>query len=547
VVLVSRETELDTSLPRGSVNLGAVEEVRLGTVEEVLPDSDLLLDSDLEDQSDNFGLNHDLDEDHNHGADHKHGEHDDHHDHAHGDHEDHGHGHAHHTADHFTQLAASTTSLPEAPPGNLGLSVTTSGLDGGTRNFVKVNNDMAFRMYRALLEENSEESFTFSPLSASSSLALIFLGARSSTSWQINELLKLDEMIAFNPHLLYKNITDTLLTDKRAATCASTKHVLVSKNKESLQSFYKARASYFYGSEVDSVNFSEIQQEVSSRVNNKASSQTAGRVPSLVTAEDRARMDVESPLAVIAGNYFHGEFSEPPAETSLNYINLPRGRRLVPVDAHSWVGTFNAGYEPQLDCTAVEVPYQGGELSLVLLLPGRTSDFLAGGLQQLEGRIDSDSWERLLGSFVSQSLDLAVPNLSAHSVVDLAPALQSLGIRDAFSSEADFSGLNGARDLRLSSFLQVNTFTTVKDQVRQRRQAPESWPARVAQVQEDWPGTVARVDRVINLLRRRNRQTTTYKLHFERQFMYAVRHNPTGLVVHLGRFHQPHSHHHPDS
>lgn len=119
MVLVSRETELDTSLPRGSVNLGAVEEVRLGTVEEVLPDSDLLLDSDLEDQSDNFGLNHDLDEDHNHGADHKHGEHDDHHDHAHGDHEDHGHGHAHHTADHFTQLAASTTSLPEAPPGNL--------------------------------------------------------------------------------------------------------------------------------------------------------------------------------------------------------------------------------------------------------------------------------------------------------------------------------------------------------------------------------------------------------------------------------------------
>ena len=188
--------------------------------------------------------------------------------------------------------------------------------------------------------------------------------------------------------------------------------ILKTRNKESLQSFYKARASYFYGSEVDSVNFSEIQQEVSSRVNNKASSQTAGRVPSLVTAEDRARMDVESPLAVIAGNYFHGEFSEPPAETSLNYINLPRGRRLVPVDAHSWVGTFNAGYEPQLDCTAVrtalscnhgdlsaqvEVPYQGGELSLVLLLPGRTSDFLAGGLQQLEGRIDSDGWERLLG------------------------------------------------------------------------------------------------------------------------------------------------------
>ena len=45
----------------------------------------------------------------------------------------------------------------------------------------------------------------------------------------------------------------------------------------------------------------------------------------------------------------------------------------------------------------VEVPYKGGELSLVLLLPGRTNQFLAGGLQQLEEKIDSDSWERLLG------------------------------------------------------------------------------------------------------------------------------------------------------
>ena len=56
-------------------------------------------------------------------------------------------------------------------------------------------------------------------------------------------------------------------------------------------------------------------------------------------------------------------------------------------------------------------------------------------------------------------------------------------------------------------------------QGRQRRQVQESWPARVAQVQGEWPATVAKVDRVINLLRRRNRQTTTYKLHFERQFM----------------------------
>ena len=93
--------------------------------------------------------------------------------------------------------------------------------------------------------------------------------------------------------------------------------------------------------------------QVESRVNSLAASQSGGRVSSLVTAEDKLAMNVEDPLAVVAGNHFEGKFTDRPSETSLNYINLPRGRRIVPVDGLSWVAAFNAGYEPQLDCTAV--------------------------------------------------------------------------------------------------------------------------------------------------------------------------------------------------
>jgi serine protease inhibitor len=211
-----------------------------------------------------------------------------------------------------------------------------------------------------------------------------------------NSFLQLDEMISFNPHLLYKNITDTLLKDKEAATCAATKHVLVSRTKEPLMSFYKARASYFYGAEAASVDFSSIDQEVADRINSKAERQTGGQAADLVTAADRAALELQPSIAVVAGNFFRGRFAAQPAASSLNYINLPRGRRLVPVEALSWAGPLKAGYEPGLDCTAVEVPYKGGELSLVLLLPGQVTQFLTQGLQQLEQRIDSDGWETLL-------------------------------------------------------------------------------------------------------------------------------------------------------
>ena len=88
-------------------------------------------------------------------------------------------------------------------------------------------------------------------------------------------------------------------------------------------------------------------------MNSLVASQSGGRISSLVTPEDKLAMTVEDPLAVVAGNHFEGKFTDEPSETSLNYINLPRGRRIVPVDALGWVAAFNAGYEPLLDCTAV--------------------------------------------------------------------------------------------------------------------------------------------------------------------------------------------------
>ena len=62
----------------------------------------------------------------------------------------------------------------------------------------------------------------------------------------------------------------------------------------------------------------------------------------------------------------------------MDFINLPRSRRLVPVSSLSWTGTFNAGYDPELEATAVELPYQDGEFSLILLLPGKISEFVTG-------------------------------------------------------------------------------------------------------------------------------------------------------------------------
>lgn len=147
--------------------------------------------------------------------------------------------------------------------------------------------------------------------------------------------------------------------------------------------------------------------------------------------------------------------------------------------------------------------------------------------------MDQRTLDGLMRSFVSHKLELQIPFLDSNSVINLNESFVSLGLESAFSDKADFSGINGAKNLHISSFFQANKFS-LRSESRDKREA-EVVEARVRQI-----------DRVITMLSRRNRQNEIYPLSFDREFLYMVRHNPTGLIVYIGRYHHPPGHHHHD-
>lgn len=192
--------------------------------------------------------NHDESHHHDHDHHHEHGDHDHGHNH---EHDSHGHGHEGHEHDHshhdhhdhdhhFTPSNLPKVALPQGPSESLGLTASTSHLTRAERAFVDVNNNLGFQFYRNLLKEHGQENMVFSPISTSTSLAMIFLGSRGNTSWQLNEILRLDEMISFNPHLMFKNITDTLAESTESITSACLKALLVDKVSGLLKSILVA-------------------------------------------------------------------------------------------------------------------------------------------------------------------------------------------------------------------------------------------------------------------------------------------------------------------
>ena len=67
------------------------------------------------------------------------------------------------------------------------------------------------------------------------------------------------------------------------------------QDAESLIEFYKARVKYFYGANVDSVNFANIEEEIAGRLNQDID---------LLPPEQREILSADSPLALVSGNYF---------------------------------------------------------------------------------------------------------------------------------------------------------------------------------------------------------------------------------------------------
>jgi hypothetical protein len=110
----------------------------------------------------------------------------------------------------------SAVDLHPAPHESMGLEATTAFLNEDVRRFSDLCNELAFRLWTSITGKGqiSSRSLVVSPFAATSLLAMVFLGARGPTSGQMNEILRLDDMVTFNPHQVFKNVTESVINSK---------------------------------------------------------------------------------------------------------------------------------------------------------------------------------------------------------------------------------------------------------------------------------------------------------------------------------------------
>lgn len=123
---------------------------------------------------------------------------------------------------------------------------------------------------------------------------------------------------------------------------------------------------------------------------------------------------------------------------------------------------FPFGYIKELKCRVLELPYQGKDLSMVILLPDSIEDEST-GLRKIEQHLTLEKLREWTKPDNLELLEVNVhlPRFRLEESYDLNAPLARLGVQDLFGSRADLTGMSEARDLFISkvvhkSFVEVN-------------------------------------------------------------------------------------------
>lgn len=468
--------------------------------------------------------------------------------------------------------------LDPAPEQALGLEESTLHADEDILEFTKLANELAFNFWRVLNSDgiSTARGLVVSPFALISMLGMIFLGARGRTSSEINDLLRLDDIVTFNPHAIFKNVTDSVEAGDvpNVLTGGFVRELLSDRNKGKILSFYKEKVSQFYSGYVEEINFSAVNDIIRRRTNLLVKRHTAGRITDYLTTNN---IWVKAPLVSISANIFETDcsaasVSQRDSEMFFQVLPSLRHRRLVPIPAAVWKSGFTAGYDPELDATAVAIGLKENVVSTIFVMPGQQGHSAPGdSLERLESVLmtsaaSKKAWRNLLATLMERhGLEIQIPRFTHRSFVNATSALQKLGLKTLFDvNDADLRGITGSTvpDLFVSDMVQINTFSMCNaDGLPKEQQHIEMYPAppnkyrkmelRKNSIENKPPTHILEESqrafydphfdlKYLNLplpLRpRQARIPETPRLRFDKPFVYFVRHNPTGMILYMGRF-----------
>jgi len=369
------------------------------------------------------------------------------------------------------------------------------------------NAGFALALHRQLADGGGNQFV--SPYSISVALSMTYAGARGDTEREMREALRYtlgedvhDALADLRAELDARGTTEDPVEDETVdAFQLEVANALWGREGYPFDDDYLALVEQHYGAGLRRADFADDPDGERERINDWVADRTEDRIEDLLP---RGSLGPSTVLVLTNAVYFMASwaFEFDPADTEDGTFTALDGTESTVPMMHQNVRT---NYASVAGAEAVELPYVGEEVSMVLILPDE------GRFREFERTLDAG---RLFGVFEQLSDargDLAMPKFEYETSAQLSEHLSELGMPGAFQAGAEFGGMveGDDADLRIDEVYH-DAFVSVDEE------GTEAAASTAVVVEQSAPPEWG-------------------ELRFDRPFLFCIRDRPTDAVLFLGR------------
>lgn len=358
-------------------------------------------------------------------------------------------------------------------------------------------------LYLSLTEKARET--VFSPMSVAAALRMALCGARGQTATELARALHESPDAAADG----LRATSAAVGDVAAGGSVTFRapSIVWVQSGLPLRSEFTSQLGEAAADAIAQVGFAEAPEAARAEINRVIAEQTEGKITGLLpdsAISSMTRLVLTSAIYLKAA--WVDRFPEAATRDAPFYPDGPdRPSLTVPMMR----GTAARAYRHGDGYQAVLLPYQGGRLAMAVVLPD-------GPLTTLRPAIAAGGLGGLLAGTSRYQVTLSLPRFRVEAAFDLVPVLKRLGVTQAFTRQADFSGITAAEQLLISAV------------------------AHKAYVDVDEQGTEAAAATALSF-----RPTAAFRappavtMTVDRPFLFVILHTPTGLPLFVGQVSHP--------
>ncbi len=369
------------------------------------------------------------------------------------------------------------------------------------------------RLYQALAA--GEGNVVVSPLSIHLALAMALGGAEGDTA---DEMAAALEVAGFDPAALHaalnsldaalesRNRIDPPIEDREQRVQLSVVNSLWGQEGFAFVQEYLDLLARNYGAGIRLVDFRQAAEEARVAINDWVAEETNDRITDLIP---EGAIDDLTRLVVVNAVYLDATWArpfDPDATFDAPFFRLD-GTEVSVATMHAFQMTSQ--YAAGDGWQAIDLPYTGDELSMVIVVPD------SGRFAEVEALVAAGLLGEVRGALDTAIVDLSLPKFEMRNQLSLVEALRSLGIEQAFDPNvADFTGISTEEQLYVSNVIH-EAFIAV-----------------------DEAGTEAAAATAV-IIGTTSMATDIVALDIDRPFLFFLQDRTTGAILFLGRVVDP--------